>query len=199
MMSHLARSSRRVAHLDQCSHGVDTIESQQRPAQTELRSQPQRKKTREKKKKSHYFDVTRRFSCIFAAAFFFIICSRLSADISRDEDADFPLPPAVLTGTSAGGDGPEELDDEELPLPPLLPLEDPAVEEPDFKAVAAAARLERFWNAVGSGFCGCTVEPIGFSGFGLLRFAARPASPMGLFGPAEEDSAGTFSSARLNG
>lgn len=180
--------------------GIDRLETVSHA--TKLRSQPPRKqKGQENRKKSCYFDVTRRFSCIFAAAFFFIICSRLSADISRDEDADFPLPPAVLTGTSVGGDGPEELDDEELPFPPLFPLEDPAVEEePDFMAVAAAARLERFWNAVeGSGFCGCAVEPIGFSGFGLLKFAARPASPMGLFGPAEEDSAGTFSSERLNG
>lgn len=180
--------------------GIDRLEMVSHA--TKLRSQPPRKqKGQENRKKSCYFDVTRRFSCIFAAAFFFIICSRLSADISRDEDADFPLPPAVLTGTSVGGDGPEELDDEELPFPPLFPREDPAEEEePDFMAVAAAARLERFWNAVeGSGFCGCAVEPIGFSGFGLLKFAARPASPMGLFGPAEEDSAGTFSSERLNG
>lgn len=133
-----------------------------------------------------------------------MICSRLSADMSRDEDADFPLPPAVVVaGTKAGGEGPDG--DVELPFPPLFPREeDPAEEEEeeeeeDFMAAAAVARLERFWNADGNGFCGCATELSGFSGFGLLKFAASPASPMGLFGPAEEDRAGALSSERLKG
>lgn len=122
----------------------------------------------------------------------------------EDEDVDLPLPPPPLAaGASVGGDGPEPVD-AGLPFPPLPPLELPEEdeeeeEELDLMATAADARLERFWNVAARGFPGSTGGQVGFRGFGLLRFAARPAKPMGLFGPAEDDNAGTLSSERLKG
>lgn len=122
----------------------------------------------------------------------------------EDDDVDFPLPPPPLVaGTSVGGDGPEP-DDAGLPFPPPLPPfelpdEEEDEEELDLMATAAEARLERFWNVAVRGFWGSVGGQVGFKGFGLLRLAARPANPMGLFGPAEEDNAGTLSSERLKG
>lgn len=119
----------------------------------------------------------------------------------EDDDVDLPLPPPPVAGASVGGDGPVA---EGLPFPPLPPLELPEEdeeeeEELDLTATAAEARLERFWNVAARGFWDSVGGQVGFRGFGLLRFAARPAKPMGLFGPADEDSAGTLSSERLKG
>lgn len=189
----------------------------------------------------NYFGVTLRFSCIFAAAFFFIICNLLSADISIDDDTCFPLPPAAFAAaaklplplppvpppfpfpgtaldpgaTALGADedtAPLPLlfrDGAESPPAPLLPFPGRAAAGTVVvPALAAAmARLESPEKDDGTDLVAFEAEEEedeaddkgGLRGFGLLRLAASPARPMGLFGPPPEDSAGTLSSERLNG
>lgn len=136
-----------------------------------------------------YLGVTLRFSCILAAAFFFIICSRLSADMSEDDDdAGFPLPPAALLppGSCDSAADVEAVPPFPFPFPDLGGVDG---ELPAF--AAAAARLESPWNAGEGSNLGGWPTPRGLRGLGLLRLAARPASPMGLFGPPADDRAGT--------